>query len=468
MGSIHIRLTFWLCLFGMLVVCGASGVVAAEAGNAPEDDQQALQSRFRQLTAQAKQAWQADAIDQARKHYEQALELLQSLPPEQARQAVWTNRRQRLYYNLGSVCYRQQDWRTSRAYFLKLQRHPKMAALANYNLALIANRQGKRQEAIAYMRKSHRLARSASMRKLAAKQLHKLGVGKKPTAKPGLAKQSPGIDAYVYLGHGYDSNINFVPLGIGAGESGNFFQAIGLLGVPIAGNGTGRRRPVLSLLASGFLTNYYSSDFNDYGQAELGLRYRTPVSGWRFGGSLHLKHSSYGHRDYQRNGVFELRLDRILGKADFLDLRYRYEQITTPSQIYRYLEGNRHQLRASLRFKWSSDQLTLGYLLEKNNRRNTRKRNYSPLRNRLHLRYQKALGAAHKLYIDVAYRRSDYEPTPTQDRLDNRNDLELGWLYAPDKHWQFRLRGRDTHNRSTDTVFSYDRRMIMLNLRYRF
>ena len=372
-----------------------------------------------------------------------------------------------LYYNLGSVNFKLKDYRASQAYFNRLTDHSKLAPLAWYNLALIENRQGHKAAAITRLNKSKALTNDPQLAALVDRQLQKLESADSP-ANDSQADEKQDWHAYLYAGHGYDSNINFVPLEVGSGESGQFFQGIGLFDKVISGKDSGGKQPVWLFTSSFFASNYYSTDFNDYSLLDVGLRYKFRHQRWRHTLDLNIKQSTYGHNNYQRQYAATFRTKRRFAGGDTLRLRYRYEQISSLESIYDYLEGNRHRLRAGYQFKWPRDSVYLWYELEFNNRRNTLRRNYSPTRNGLRLRYEKKIKASHKVYLEADYRRSDYASTPTQNRLDNRHGYTLAYVYDLADDWQLKARWRVQTNRSTDSVFTYDRHVGLLTLRKSF
>lgn len=396
----------------------------------------------------------------ARTSLEQALSTLSSA--DKSRTAI--------YYNLGSVCYRLKEYKQSRVYFNKLVGDKRLGAIAYYNLALIENRLGNKPAAIAYLQKSRRITTDRQLIVLANRQLHQLD-NKIDTGQPHY-RYSRTVrkdwHAYFYLSPGYDSNINFAPLDIGSGRSGRFIQGIGLFDKKIAGKGSGYKTPVLLFTSSIFLSNYISTDFNDYNLFNIGLRYKLPLKQWHNVLDVNIKQSTYGHGKYQRNYSVTVYSRRYFSKGKMLRLRYRYDQINSLDSIYDYLQGYRQRLGAAYQIKWTHDYLFLWYELEFNQRRNTVRRNYSPTRNSFRLRYERKLDSSHKIYIETEYQRSDYVPTAVQDRLDNRSMYSLAYIYDFARSWQFKAQWRFANNRSTDSLFSYKRHVGLLTLRKSF
>ena len=370
-----------------------------------------------------------------------------------------------IYYNLGSVCYQLEQYDESKRYFEKLLDHNKLNAVAYYNLALIENKQGNKKSTIDYLHQSRKVSTDSQLSKLVDQQLLKLSK-QKPQKTKTVSYQD--WHAYLYLSPGYDSNIRFAPAEIASNESGSFLQFYGLFDKRIAGKGDGKKDSALLFTSSVFLSNYFSTDFNDYNIFDIGLRYLLPVNKWRNSIELNIKKSTYGHSDYQGSLVATFKMLRRFSSGNTLRLRYRYEQINSLQPRFDYLEGYRQKLRLGYQFKWPSDVVDLWYELELNDRENTANLNYSPTRNTFRVRYEKKLNATNRVYGELEYRHSDYDPTPTQDRLDKRTGYLLAYVNDITQDWQFLARWGFRSNNSTESIFSYDRHVVLLTLRKSF
>jgi len=392
---------------------------------------------------------------QAKQYFERALKQTQG--KGQASQII--------YYNLGSVCYKLEQYDSSRDYFKKLLDDDRFSAVAYYNLALIENKQGNDAAAIDNLKASKAVSRDAQLTALVERQLSTLQNVTPDKDKP---TEQQDWHAHLYLTPGYDSNIKFAPLEVASDESGSFIQGIALFDKVITGAASGWKEDSLLFTATIFLSNYFSSDFNDYNLYDIGLRYKLPLSQWRNSVDLNVKKSTYGHIDYQQIYAATFKTRRYYSGGDVLRVRYRYQQINSLDAIYDYLEGNQQKLGVGYQLNWTADSVYLWYELETNNRQNTVNRNYSPTRNTVSARYEKKFDSANKVYGELAYRHSDYEPTQVQDRTDNRNDYQLAYEhdFAPD--CELLARWRFTNNRSTDTIYSYDRHLVTLTLRKSF
>ncbi|VAW50674.1 hypothetical protein MNBD_GAMMA05-2602 [hydrothermal vent metagenome] len=370
-----------------------------------------------------------------------------------------------IYYNLGSVSYKLELYNESERYFKKLINHPDLNAVAYYNLALIENKRSKKKAAINFFYTSKKLTTDKQLSRLIDQQLFKISKKKSERARK---KTMQDWYASFRLGTGYDSNISFAPLEISSNKSGDFIRGIGIFDKRIAGEGYGIKKSALYVTSLVFLSNYYSTDFNDYNLFDIGLRYLKPINKWRNAFEFNVKKTTYGHRDYQRIYSATLKTRKKLKSGDTLRLRYRYEEVESLNVLFNYLEGSRQRLRAGYQLKWPAESVYMWYELELNNRENTIRRNYSPTRNTLRLRYEKKINITNKAYAEIAYRDSDYDSTPTQDRQDKRKDFLLAYVNDLAADWQLLAHWRFTHNRSTESIFSYDRHVVMLNLRFTF
>lgn len=443
----------------LLNICGQLNAAPAEALRPPEKSV-SVDERLDEYIHLAKKYYQNNDFINAKREFEQALNIaLQQID------AVSQSKIAMLRYNLGSVCYRLKQYDQSRAYFQQLQEHKDLGAIAYYNIALIENKQGDKEASIDAFRKSRSMTEDDQLTELIDKQLQKLTVHKPVPRKKIRYKD---WHAYLYLSPGYDSNISFAPLEIASDESGYFLQFIGMFDKVIAGKGSGSKRPALLLTSMVYANNYFSTDFNDYNIVDVGLRYAFPLGRWKNKIDLNLKQSNYGHRQYQHIAAATFRTKYRAANNDVFRLRYRYEQIASRDAIFDYLDGYRQRFRLGYQFIWPEDALHLWYELEWNDRTNTVNRNYSPTRNTFRVRYEKNLNSRNKVFAELEYRHSEYEPTATQDRQDDRSAYLLAYVYDIAPTWQSSVKWRYRTNRSTDSIYSYDRHVGMVTLRKLF
>ena len=440
---------FFLFSFFFLLVCAPAH---AESATEPLV---ALGNGYLEEFRLGSQQYNQGEYAQAKVHFELALNQAQ-------RQGKPTNT---IYYNLGSVCYQLVQYDESKLYFEKLLDDNKLKAVAYYNLALIENKKGNKKSTMDYLHQSKNASSDPKLAKLVDQQLLKISNQEPQRTKTVTYKD---WNAYLYLSPGYDSNIKLVPAEVASNESGSFLQFYGLFDKRIAGKGYGKKDPALLITSSVFLSNYFSTDFNDYNIFDIGLRYLFPVNKWRNSIEFNIKKSTYGHRDYQQSYAATFKTRRRFSDGNTLRLRYRYEQLNSLDPLFDYLEGYRQRLRLGYQFKWPSDVVDLWYELELNDRQNTANLNYSPTRNTFRMRYEKKINATNKVYGELEYRHSDYDATPVQDRLDKRSGYLLAYVNDVARDWQLLARWGFRSNNSTESVFSYDRHVVLLTLRKSF
>lgn len=415
---------------------------------------------YKQKMRAGSQSFYKGHYKQAKNLFEQALQL--SPNPQ--------NPSPTLYYNLGSTYYKLQQFDKSKRSFKHLRKNKKLGAIAYYNLALIENKQGNKLAAMNQLNRSKAASKDVKFSALVDSQLKKLKTSTVVKFRPKKIKKVTVKDwqAHLYLRSGYDSNIKFSPLEIASEQSGQFMQVIGLFDKVITGKGFGTKKPVLLFTSAVFISNYYSTDFNDYNLYDIGLGYLYPVDKWRNRIDLNVKKSTYGHNDYQRSFAMTLKTKYLFSDGDIFRLRYRYEDIFSLDERFNYLEGTRHRLRAGYSFRWPSDTLFLWAEYELNNRQNSARLNYSPTRYSGRFRYEKKFNATHKAYTELEYRNSNYDSTPFQNRLDNRASYTFAYVYDIAPEWQLEALWRLQINRSTESIYTYDRQISYLNVRKTF
>ena len=444
--------------FLLFLICGQLSAEPAKSLRAPanSDGIESIDAEsIDDILVKARQFYQQKDYLQAKQYFTYALQKSEDKGDVSAS----------LYYNLGSVCYKLEQYEQSRSYFEKLQDNKKLNAIALYNIALIENRQGDKEATIDTLRQSRSITEDPQLVALIDKQLKKL-VKQKPVRRKKISYKD--WHAYLYLSYGYDSNISFAPLEVASNESGSFGQFIGVFDKVIVGKGAGAKQHALLFTSSVFLSNYFSTDFNDYNLFDVGLRYAFPVSQWRNKLDMNLKKSTYGHEDYQGITSVTYKTRRHFSNRNVFNLRYRYEQIESLDTRFDYLEGQRQRFWLGYQWIWPRDAVQLWYQLELNDRENTATRNYSPTRNTLRLRYEKDLDSTNRIYGEYEYRHSQYDPTPVQDRQDDRSSFLLAYVNDIAPGWQLSAKWRFRSNRSSDEIYSYDRHIAMLTLRKLF
>jgi len=260
-----------------------------------------------------------------------------------------------LHYDLGATYFRLQRYAEAEAEFAALARNPDWAALASYNLGLIAQRTGRTAQAREYYQEALRTTTDADLRALAAKALGRLEIA-----------QPTRVVAVASLSGGYDSNATLTPDAATAGTShqGDFFaESLGGLSYRLLGNAAS------GLTAQGgFLVRKYR-DLHEFDQTgwRLGLSHETASAGWLtfLGGFYDTIY--FGGDPFQRAAVVEGRVTRRLGASE-LRGRYEYQHIEGGGG-FEYLDGWQQNLTLDAGFASGAALGRFGYELELNDRR---------------------------------------------------------------------------------------------------
>ena len=374
-----------------------------------------------------------------------------------------------LYYNLASSYYKLGEYDKARQYFEKVRRYSGMKYLAEYNLGLVALKQDDTATAEKWFSGVAKNSKDKKLVVLAETRLKE--TGKKKSAKkeppPWLVEK---WTAYLSASLGYDSNVNFAPLGIANERSDSFSEIFASADYLFSGN----RRTGWLGEAYFYDINYLNENIFDEFEYGANIKRLQQLSrNWQARFSADLKKSNYGGEDYQTITTLGAQGRNTLAKDQYLFLRYAYEDIRSDNTLFDYLEGWRQRMRAEYRIFRKNDNGRLYYELELNDRNDLIIANggtadglysYSPTRHVFRGRYTYIFNPEWRMTGDLSYRASAYPTTPNQDRQDDRirATAYADYRITPD----IRLRGKVeyTDNRSTESVFAYKRTVYTLGL----
>jgi len=343
---------------------------------------------------------------------------LQSLFDKYLRQYNRNRTNPRLIHNLAVISYKQKHYDQSKVYFLKLLSFDKYHLIAKYNLGLVCNKLGQREQAIDWFKKisahthASSVAYSAKLEKLAVLQLKKLGV-KTKSVKSG-AKKSSKFKTYVFAKAGNDDYVS----------DPNVLDA---LGKPVTGdsflNIYGLLTANLNQLMPGLKgrISYYLKDYNDLDNYDYEL-FHTDVEQlfkqdrWRYSIRLGFDQSTYGITDYQSVSRLDFNVKYKYSKQHKFLANLRHEDISSDDIIYDIYEGDsqRLDLQYDITIKPHSFRIKLG--TEFNDR-------------------------ADNLGTNNIVNKS-YSAT--------REKIELSWVYRFNKLWKGRLKHEQRNSRYND------------------
>jgi hypothetical protein len=357
-----------------------------------------------------------------------------------------------LNYNLASVYYRLEQYQLSRVYFKTLLSDPALAFQAQYSLALIEHKTGNKEGAVELFEKSIELTKDPRLIALVTKQIDTLGGRNSKTPKNWFIYLSPA--------YGHDSNIANTPSSNPTDLSGSFLKAVIYSQIELYNRG----KNSLHLLFTHLSWDYQDhSDFN-LSASILGTEYRTLFRGWNLDYGLDIGRSSFGDDDYLSRDTIKISSKKQLTSNRDLRIALRFENISSVSSQYDFLDGDRTEIKTQYRVKDHHREYRLIYQLELNDRRDTDTQNFSPTRNFIGLQYRDSFGERFKAGIRLDYRDSDYESTSVENRRDKRSRFGVNGDYLLSSNWTAKLEFLFTRNQSSIEASRYRNRIITLSL----
>ena len=280
-----------------------------------------------------------------------------------------------LHYNLGATYYRLDRYAEAEHEFQVLVRDPGWAALAHYNLGLIAQHMGRPQQAIEHFEQAHRTTSDLNLRTLAATALERLGG----------APLSRRTGAVFSLAGGYDSNVTLSPdaATVGASHQSDLFvETLAAASHLLVGN-TAHGWYV----HGGLIVRKYG-DLNQFDLAGLrvGLSRETDLDRLRISVGGYFDTVYFGGDRFQQAAVVDVQARRSLDAGGELRGRYQFEHIAGGAG-FEYLDGWQQRFSADAGFALAPAFVRLGYQLELNNRSDLEQggnfTSYSPTRHSL-------------------------------------------------------------------------------------
>ena len=259
-----------------------------------------------------------------------------------------------LHYDLGATYYRLQRYPEAEDEFQGLARDREWAALALYNLGLIAQRTGRGQQAIEYFSRAQLTTNDRDLSALAGTALARLG------APP------PRTGAVASLAGGYDSNAALTqdPTAAGISHQGDsFVEALASASHRLSGDAARASYAYGGLL----LRKYRDLTQFDTTGLRAGLSYETDSGRLQTSVGGNLDTAYVGGGRLARGATLDVQA-RL--RTDAGDVRGRYQFGTIRGGAgYEYLDGWEQRFTADAGFALASWLVRIGYQLELNNRR---------------------------------------------------------------------------------------------------
>jgi len=361
-----------------------------------------------------------------------------------------------LKYNLASSYYKVGRYADAKKYFKVLNKIDKMRDLAEYHLGLIAIKEKNRSAAQRYFSSVVGSGKDEKLVKLSNKYL------------AALAIKEDRFKSKLSYNVGYDDNIESVSEDTVLDAEDGFYELYASTDFLVAGE----RKNGWVGDAAFFSIKYNDSDTNDQRILALGIKRSMELVDWNSSIHLGVSDITYGGDGLQTISKLDFIARKSVDKNEWINLRFRFEDIRSVNVIYDYLEGWRQ--RASIEYKMLSKSSVkqIWYELELNNRgelvTTSGAYEYSPTRHTVRGIYTYAINKKWWLIGDVSYRLSDFEPSSTIDRKDTQWRYALTSDYRFDPTFKLSAKYQYSDNESTLDQYSYDKSVIKIGLTKQF
>ncbi len=363
-----------------------------------------------------------------------------------------------LFYNIGVCAYKLEFYSEAEEAFLLTSRFPKMAALAYYNLGVVAEKQDDTEAALSWLKKSIVTAgqKDDKIRLLAQTALSRIQI------KQGLIEH---WTSYAAVGYGYDDNVSMTEgddLLLTSEEEDGFTDYFAFVRSPFLGNAVSEG-PFLQ--ASISARDYSELNEYDVGSLNLAGKYRKKIGEYRLEGGMAYNYIMWDDSTYSQSPILSLQLKRPFGEGSSWRLRYEGKYLDHLDSTYSYLNGRQHRATTELVTKFGAHKMVIGYRFEENDRRDEES---SPRRHLINARLE--LYPLDSVFITFAasYRDSTYDLVNISDREEDRYEGSLQLGYTLSKNWEVTGRYTRTVNHSTDDLYDYKRDVTSLSLGYTF
>jgi len=357
-----------------------------------------------------------------------------------------------LLYNLASSYYKAGRLEEAKEYFKQLEETGAMRDIARYHLGLIAVKEKDAGVARQYFASVVSSGEDKKLMKLSEKHLAALS-GKEKRWRSLLSFNT-----------GYDDNIFSASGDSVLDEADSFYELYASTDVLLSGGRTDGW-----LLGAGLYgMKFVSNDENDQYNFLLGLQRAKRFADWDSNIHLKLSKSTYAGEDFQTMTQLDVIARKSITRRDRLYLRYRGDVIKSDNATYDYLEGWRQRARIEYR-NYAADNIKhFYYELELNDRGTlvtlTDSYDYSPTRHTVRGLYTYIIDEHWWLSGDLAYRFSEFEASPTIDRIDNQWKLTLSADYRFDRTLKLTAKYQYTDNDSSVDRYSYDKSVFKVGI----
>ena len=353
-----------------------------------------------------------------------------------------------VHYNIAVCEFELGDYDAARRTFEHLEtQYPRMRALANYNLGLVAVEQSELGQARRHFLAAYRGSTDdETLRVLAATMLRKIQA---PDTDGSASRWSGAFGARA----AYDDNIvlraeSGIPVNTATDSS--LLDAFGSVRALIP------RIDAMSLEASFYAVSYLDNDDLDQTAMRLGLGYDWGDQSWQGRVVLSFGHSTFGGSSYEDFTSIDGVVSRALSDSASIRLRYQYRNIEASDIAFAAIDGSQNRFELGYRWRGSITRFDATYQLEENDRSDA---GVSASRNRIRLRFRSDLNDEWHYELGAEYLASRYsklQPTRAEDLV----TLSTGLGRRLNNGWGILGEVRYSDNASSDPVYSYDRSQV--------
>jgi hypothetical protein len=351
-----------------------------------------------------------------------------------------------VHYNVGVAAFRLQRYERARVAFEQVAQTPEMAALAHYNLGLIARAEGNDALARDFFTRVRAETQDARLQSLAAKQL-----GEPDPLAPLV------WGAFAASGVGYDDNVTLTANGnaFGIARESDFYADTQLVGSLSFGSGW-RVDGDLSLL------NY--ADLDEFDQWGVGFsgRYRFALHDWIADAGAQFSAAWLDGAPFEQRQSLFMQATRSLNDTWRVRGRVRLSNINGASDYPGY-DGLRHEASVRLNRDSADWMMSFGYLFEVSDYDSAA---LSAVRHMLLADARRIVTRLWSLRGTLSYRVSEYDEQAigSEDRV----ELALGAERALTDRWSLVLQYLFTDNSASTRDYDYQRNRLFAGVEATF
>lgn len=306
-----------------------------------------------------------------------------------------------VHYNIGVCLYRLGRYPQADAAFASIaDRWPDMRGLAEYNLGLVALKQGESRRAERHFRAALASTDDETIVYLAREQLAR---GAQAPGAP-AAPQAPTDERLVLVDArlGYDDNVLMLAdeIRLPDGQSGEsrFIEVWAQISDPLADSG-------FRFDGSVYALHYPEAETFDQNVLQVGFPYEWSIGAWRGEAGPQLGWTTFDGDVLDRRVAIDARASRDVGPGSTVELRFAHQEIGEGDSLYEFFAGDRTVLEVRLHLRGQHGRLTLSHGVERNDRVAA---TVSPRRTRWSVHYLYDVSAAWQMEMQASWRDSRY------------------------------------------------------------